>query len=378
MLFLFMLLIPIWTAESKPLPITTFIILVTCAIIFYQPFIEKFKSEKVGLLLIPIIALIGISLGFSFFFSLLLAAIIFWRVLYHVKDNDPNEMMLLIATFIVGVVFYLYFFYTETNHVFLMITIVQFFLVTALKMIKLYFQSEKSVSDRWNQIKWQLGGLAALGGITVISILSYDVIRLVITFIFRQIFFVISFLFVPFVYLASLLNIQPKKRGQQEEGGLLNDGEWQRLLDEATTKNLDFMVWVVGIIAFLVILYLIFRKSGTFTLREYMNFNDKEEGTQGTQNLPRSSWFSSSRPKNEIRRLFYDFEKFMAKQGEGRLHNETVEDWFARVNLNSEYKDIIVTTYENVRYGENEVTKAEKSQFTRTLKELKKAIKKGV
>ncbi|RXI98637.1 hypothetical protein DS745_20190 [Anaerobacillus alkaliphilus] len=377
MLFLFMLLIPFYTAEGTPLPIFSFTVLVACGIIFYQPFIEKYKSEKVGLLLIPILALVGMSLGFSFFLGLLLATIVFWRVLYHVKDNDPNEMGLLIVTFLVGVVFYLYFFYMEVNQVFLVITFVQFFLILSLKVLKLSFLSSKSATDKWNQMKWQLGGLAALGSFTVLAVVSYDLIRLVVTFIFRQVLYVVWLLGVPFVYLASLLNIPLRRRGPAEEAGFYNNEGEEIILEEVTATNLDILPWIIGIIIFIVILYLIFKKAGVFTLREYVQFSDKEEASPIRKREPKTSWFSSSRPKNEIRRLFYDFEKFMAKQGEGRRHNETVEDWFKRMSFNDDHKDVIVTTYESVRYGDKEVSKTEKEHYRRVFKELKKELKKG-
>lgn len=375
MVFLFLLIIPLYSAENKELPIFSFTVMVATAIIFYQPFIEKFKTEKVGVLLIPIIALVGISVGFHFFFALILATIVFWRVLYHVKDNDPNEMGLFIATFLVGVAFYLHFFYLGENQIFLIMTLIQFFLVIILKTLKLSFLSTKSSADKWIQMKWQFGSLAFLGGITMAAIFSYQIIYNVFTFFFKQLFYVIWLLGVPFVYLASLLNFKPRRKGPEDESGFFsNRDDNKTILEEATTSNFDILPWIAGIVILLIILYLIFKKSGSFMLSEYIKINDKEEVSLISQTADKTSWFRRNRPKNEIRRLFYEFEKFMAKQGGGRKYNETVEDWFTRIHVNNELKHIITKTYQSVRYGEKEISKDDRDRYRQALKELKKGF----
>jgi hypothetical protein len=377
MVLLFLIIIPLYFMEGKELPIFAFSVLVVTAMIFYDPFIQKFKTEKVGFLLIPLIALLGMSVGFHFFLSLIIATVVFWRVLFHNKDNDPNEMGLFIATFVIGVVFYLHFFYIGANNIFLLMIFLQFFLVLSLKTIKLAFQSTKSSADKWTQMKWQLGSVAALAGITIVAIFAYEIIYSVVTFILKQIFYLIWLLGVPFIYLASLFNFELRRRGPVEEGGFYENRGEPNLIEEATTSNLDLIIWIVGAALLVVVLFFIFKRSGSFMLREYMTTNDQEQLSAITQVETKKGWFRSNRPKNEIRRLFYDFEKFMEKLGHGRSYNETVEDWFIRINASDELKTIVAKTYRRVRYGEKEVTKEEKAQFTRALKELKKAIKKG-
>ncbi|MFN7250558.1 MAG: hypothetical protein ACK4M9_07140 [Anaerobacillus sp.] len=377
MVLLFLIMIPLYFMEGKELPIIAFSVLVVTAMIFYDPFIRKFKNEKIGLLLIPIMSLLGISVGFHFFLSLIIVTTVFWRVLFHNKDNDPNEMGLFIATFVIGVVFYLHFFYIGANDIFLLIIFLQFFLVLSLKTIKLAFQSTKSSTDKWTQMKWQLGSFAALGGITIVAIFSYEIIYSVVTFILKQIFYLIWLLGVPFIYLASLFNFDLRRRGPAEEGGFYENPGEPNLIEEATTSNLDMIIWIVGAVLLVVVLFFIFKRSGSFILREYMNTNDQEQLSSITHVKTKKGWFRSNRPKNEIRRLIHDFEKFTAKLGQGRNYNETIEDWFTRINASEELKNSIAKTYRRVRYGEKEITKEEKAQFIRALKELKKAIKKG-
>lgn len=372
MLLLFLIIIPLYYAEEKELPIFPFIVLVATAIIFYEPFIQKFKTEKVGILLIPIIGLVGISVGFHFFFAFLISTIIFWRVLSHNKDNDPNEMNLFIITFIVGVVFFLYFFFTGKNEIFLIITFFQFFLIVLLKMLKLAFQSSKSSTNKVTQMKWQLGSFAALGGITLIAIFSYQMIHTVVVSIFKLVFYVVWLLGVPFVYLASLFNFELRRRGPEEEAGFYSGPESDLTLDEATAANFDILLWIAGGAILIVILYIIFRKSGSLILREYIQTNDQEELSSFSQDDHKKGWFRSSRPKNEIRRLFYDFEKYMAKKGHGRSYNETVEDWFARVNADEELKRVVALTYRSVRYGDKQISSEEKNRYRQALKEIKK------
>ncbi|MCT8137275.1 hypothetical protein H1D32_05660 [Anaerobacillus sp. CMMVII] len=375
MVLLFLIAMPFYFMEGKELPTIAFSILVATAIIFYDPFIQKFKTEKVGLFLIPIITIVGMSVGYHFFFSLLIATIVFGRVLFHNKDNDPNEMSLFIATFVIGVVFYLHFFYLGSNEWFLLITLLQFFLVITLKTLKLTFQSSKTRALKWVQLKWQLGSVAALGAITTIAFFSYELIHNMISFILKIVILGISLLGVPFVYLASLLNFELRRQGPKEEGGFFNSGENQNILDEATVTNLDWLPWIFGAIALIVMLFFIFKRSGPFILREYIKTNDQENLDAILHEDVKKNWFRSNRPKNEIRRLFYDFEKYMAKHGEGRKFHETIEDWFSRVNASQELKDYVARTYRNVRYGNQEISKDDKERYRRSLKEIKKKLK---
>lgn len=375
MLLLYLIVTPFYFMEGQQLPVSSFLIFVGTAIIFYQTFIEKYQTEKIGLILIPIIALIGMSVDFPLLFSVVIATIIFWRVLYHIKDNDPNEMALFIITFIIGIALYIHFYYLGKNELLLVIILVQFFFVILLKMMKLVFQSTNSATEIWTQVKWQLASVGLLSGITLFAIFFYDLLGSILTFVIQKLFYFIWMLGVPIIYLLSFINLTERELVREEQEAELKIGEELNIPinEDASTINLDIFLLVIGVIIVLIFLYFIFKKSGSFPIQQYVKLAIKEETTLTEQGKETISFFRS-RPKNEIRRIFLDFEKWMVKHGQGRNYNETVEEWFSRLAVNENLAKSILTTYQTVRYGEKDITKADKELYRQALKDLKKEI----
>ncbi|OIJ09259.1 hypothetical protein BKP35_17130 [Anaerobacillus arseniciselenatis] len=376
MLLLFLIIIPLYFIENQSPPIFPFVVTVLTAIIFYDPFVRKYKNEKIGLILVPIITLVGISLGYNIGFAFILAAIVFGRVLFHNKDHDPNEIGLFIVTFIVGVIYFLGFFFMEGREIFLYITFGHFFLTLTLTVIKLSFQSSKALGDKYTIIKWQLGKVLAIGILTSLGILLYPIIYKVVYTIFQGSILLFGLLGIPFVYLASLINLEVRPQNPDDGTGMLGAATGDYDLTEPATYNLDFLIWIAGAIFVLIILFLMLRKNGSIMLRSEVAISDDYELSPAKKKITDPhSWFKRTAPKNEIRRLLYDLEKFLAKQGEGRMPNETVEDWFSKINVSTDLKEVVSTTYRKVRYGDKEVTKQERDEYRRVIKEIKKQLK---
>ncbi|RXZ01562.1 DUF4129 domain-containing protein [Fictibacillus sp. S7] len=89
------------------------------------------------------------------------------------------------------------------------------------------------------------------------------------------------------------------------------------------------------------------------------------------------SYLRNSRPSDPARKLLYQLDQTLFKYGLGRKREETVEDWFGRMDYKSEMKREIADLYRKVRYGEHPLTKQELDVYKRNISELKKEIKRA-
>lgn len=82
--------------------------------------------------------------------------------------------------------------------------------------------------------------------------------------------------------------------------------------------------------------------------------------------------FKRNTPKLEhpVRKLMYHFEKEAVKKKMGRKHFETLEDWFTRMGIK-----INVQTYQEVRYGQANVTDEEVNELKEQLNKIKAQLK---
>lgn len=79
------------------------------------------------------------------------------------------------------------------------------------------------------------------------------------------------------------------------------------------------------------------------------------------------NYLIQSKPENPFRRKVFEFEQEAKERGLGRHRNETIEEWFKRLNLKPENLNF----YQKIRYGEMELTNSEEEQASFLLKELR-------
>lgn len=73
--------------------------------------------------------------------------------------------------------------------------------------------------------------------------------------------------------------------------------------------------------------------------------------------------------ENPVRRLLLDFEKWAMEEGFGRYSYESLTDWFRRLDI-----ELDASIYEQVRYGEETVSKGEVKQLEEELMHLKEEL----
>ena len=133
--------------------------------------------------------------------------------------------------------------------------------------------------------------------------------------------------------------------------------------------------WTITILVILVIAITIFLSKKKF-LRLETTEDSKTIAGSGLDNTnvhkKRKKLFSTvKKPNNIIRLDVLNFEQWALKLGVGRKFHETIEEWFERLGIDSQYLDL----YQKVRYGNlDELTKTEIESFHKQLDEMKSLI----
>lgn len=87
-----------------------------------------------------------------------------------------------------------------------------------------------------------------------------------------------------------------------------------------------------------------------------------------------SSKHSMSPPDSRVRKQYYAFEKWLAKRNIGRYHGETIDEWFRRMDIDSERNRGMLERYKSYRYDSRELTSAELNEFKEMIKSFKRAL----
>ena len=146
------------------------------------------------------------------------------------------------------------------------------------------------------------------------------------------------------------------------------------LLDAITTFVVSYLGLTVVIIICIVIalLFLLLKKPWYFsrigTIREQSSIQSNEKMSPDTRVIFNyKNYFK--KPKHPARKMVYDFEQKAAKSHKGRQPFESLEEWFERVDLDSN-----LSIYQKVRYGNDKITDQELKLLQAQLREMMKTL----
>ncbi|TVT28174.1 hypothetical protein FO441_07110 [Salinicoccus cyprini] len=79
-------------------------------------------------------------------------------------------------------------------------------------------------------------------------------------------------------------------------------------------------------------------------------------------------------PHNKVRKLYFEFERWLASKGMGRYRNETIDEWIGRCQLQDIIESSTLETYRRTRYMSKEVPNDEYKVYRQTIEKMKKEI----
>lgn len=150
------------------------------------------------------------------------------------------------------------------------------------------------------------------------------------------------------------------------------------VIQQSDTSFITFVLILFGLVIFIVLLVILYklmnRKNTSFSFQtEIPIFEQTTKDLIG--GFPRF-YNNSKEPTNKIRKEIYQLEKFAYKKGIARQQEETVRQWFDRLNI--AMPPLFFDYYEQVRYGEQIVDSSIQETFTNYSKIAKQLMLKKI
>lgn len=135
---------------------------------------------------------------------------------------------------------------------------------------------------------------------------------------------------------------------------------------EYTSLGLAFVILIA--IAFI----LIRRKGKQRHVGKQETYSFSFKGKREKPEVQRQLLYDYSSARDEVRKTFEQFEKEAQTYNYSRMHGETVKEWFSRMGWKQ--NDLVLSVYNEVRYGSRTPSDSEHSMFIHELEEIKKTF----
>ncbi|MBE4908988.1 hypothetical protein IMZ08_13040 [Bacillus luteolus] len=383
-IFLYIVLVLFYFHTTSLPPILPFIIIVAFGGLAYLSLLSRLKNRTpffVVMILIPIIAYVSSMFGYGFGMSLVLSAFVCWRVIaYYNQGYRPSESTILVVTLIVGFLVYLgsvvqgY----PLKNIALYLIISQLLFLMFGKMINGIYIS--SVSNKSQTVGKQTGSMAGMFfGLTVAAAVIAVGFPLLFKFVLSGLMSLVGkgMYAISVPLFNAVDNAEFSSNSQGDTGGVSG---WDKALEDKELQAIGeslFNIWtVLGILSIIVIAVIAFMLARKRMIRseEVVAAGIPFSMTTGNAGLAEQSWFKKRKdaPSEKVRRLVLELETHAAKKGRGRFGYETVEEWLSRERFLDRN---LVSAYEKVRYGEEQLSEIENAQCDDIVKQLKSQMR---
>lgn len=129
---------------------------------------------------------------------------------------------------------------------------------------------------------------------------------------------------------------------------------------------------VVFVILISIAILLIRRKGKKRDVEKLENYSFSFKGRKAKPEEQRQLLYDYSSARDEVRETFLQFEKEAQKHNFSRMHGETVKEWFSRMGWKQ--NDLILSIYNDVRYGSRTPSEKEHSTFIQEIEHIKKTF----
>ncbi|MCT2535709.1 hypothetical protein NC661_06435 [Aquibacillus koreensis] len=310
-------------------------------------------------------------LHYPLFISLLVAIVFCWRYIAHQEiANHNHQIILFVLTFMI--VMGILVFSNDTGVIFLVL--LQFFVLVGGATFSNYFIENQNNRFNKKAILFLLSSPFIVG--TLLWLL-FDFIRWVYVFLGKILVTITTWSFLlldEWIHLdMSSYEDEQRKLKDNMEGNLtrFQQNEMNPVATANEVNITEISYWILN--SFLIILvviasFVIFRKIMHREIATEKNVYATISKLPALQTQDKAKFpFVVKKPNNMIRKEIFDLEKFSHKRGCGRKRGESLTDWFKRLQLPLEGIDL----YQNVRYGNKQISKEEEAQFKEQMKKIR-------
>lgn len=382
LLYILLTLLYIHTEVLPPILPFVFITLGGALLIAFLLSLMKSNTPYFFIILtIPLLALVSSEIGLGFGVSLVLAAVVCYRIVIHTQKTPKltESILLNISMLSAGLVFFAAkvqgYVYSDII-LYLVVTQLLFFMLGKIMsgvLNSTLISKEKEVKKQsWSMIGI-FGGL--LGGAVILSVLFPIIFVKGLSFIASLIGKGLYFVSTPLFNAVDSIDYSARSRG--ESVGSINwpENEEEKMtwIERLATFDIWMVLSIIGLLILAVLIFLIARKR---LVKEPVVVADSFQYATTTQSVdtPSRKWQRVKRqtPQAKVRKLILELEILSANKGLGRYHHENVTEWLGRNN----FLDVrLVELYERVRYGDEELTEEENQACEEIVKQVKNNIR---
>ncbi|CAD2077329.1 hypothetical protein [Phocicoccus pinnipedialis] len=251
--------------------------------------------------------------------------------------------------------------------------IVQLISYFILKIVAQMTDDNIKVSDYLNTIIFV--GLILTAGGAVVGILFKGIsslVKLALVGILNAIFFLMKPLF---VWMDKLEFETPEFVEEENTGESLDETVLDLIHNtkqESLLERLPLDMIIIGIIvvAFIIMVIVLVMRSKNDAVIENEKLDIKIVPIPINKIRER---IKLKKPKDPIRQVYFDFERWVNRIGIGRYTDETIEEWIAREELSDVFSTEEIEIYSKVRYGSHSFTDV--SIFKAHINAIKNKIK---
>ncbi|RFB19253.1 hypothetical protein DZB84_03075 [Bacillus sp. HNG] len=381
LLYVLFMLLYIHTEQLPPILPFLFITGVGAMVIAFLLSLMKSNTPYVFIMLVvPLLALVSSEIGMSFSQSLVLGAIVCYRMVVHFHKNPKlTEAFILNGSLLFGGLTYFAakvqgYIYSDLV-LYLLVTQLVFFMIgkilNSVSTSSLVMKEMATKNNSWSVVGLFSGlFVGAIGVAVIFPIVFVKGLSFVSTIIGTSLYWVSKPLF------NAVEDIDSFRGSRGESVGSLNwedNDNKNPFLEMLGYFDIWFYLTILGAIILAVILFLLARKrfvKEAVVVGDVFQYATVTEGIQ----VPTAKWRRPRKqtPQAKVRRLILELEVLSAQNGLGRFHHESVTEWLMR----NQFLDArLVELYERVRYGDEELNDNENAACEEMAKEIKAKIK---
>ena len=372
-LLLFIVLILNVHNGKEPMILPFFIIIVLTMILSFV-IVRRFKPGRIYFIL-PAVLAICLALDFNWLSALLIAYLPVWRLEYlHDDVNNTFPEITLIVTFLLLISTSIL--TTESTvsyslHFHLVFLCLLIFFFIGRIIIHLTGNGYSKLQNLYIFIV--LSGVFILLGVSFGLVYNYVVfgIKYIVVLLLNGFIFLLR----PIFSIFENIEFELPKMEMEEKVNTEEEEELQQNFNQDSTLSQIPVDTVLGILfaaAVIIGLYIYYK------MRNQPSIENMEEEMNASASIFQAKHEVKNRkaraPEDRVRKVYFEFEKWLASKNMGRYRNETITEWIRRLDLDKIIDQKRLQIYMKARYRDTNTTDDEYRKYKGNIQLMKKDI----
>ncbi|MET3683103.1 MFS family permease [Alkalibacillus flavidus] len=346
--------------------------------------LNKLGGHRAVYVALPIILGASLLVGFNVAPAAVLATFITIRMENrYIKPDQDNESALLMITFLLAIMAYIVQAASTDGFAayYLGLFVVQVFVWLAGRLIYFYLRDDQTWRDTsQKKVFTILTSVGVLGVLTWLVYVLFPYVKFAINTVLYWALYAFAWLVSPIFDLLGAIQVDPPEVENDGSGEPPNQFEdMEGNTGSPIVDNIIDIIIYTGLAAVVVVAiigYTIYRRklfAQRDEVREQMDDNVQKE------KLRDRKWFKRREkvtpPTHEVRKAYFELERWAAAHELGRYQYETILDWLHRLGVDQEVDSETLAVYEQVRYYDQSDIKGNVNHYFNTLEHVKTRLK---